>query len=441
MKADNTIVKYDMLSGKERVLCALSGGIDSVVLTHWLAKNAQRLNISVAAAHFSHGIRKDVAEDERQLCHDLCKKLGIKIFFGEGDSIEYAKSHKMGLEEAARELRYVFLNRIADEWSADRIATAHHANDNIETVILNACRGAGVAGLIGIPPVRERFIRPLIETPKCDIEAYADEHFLKYAIDSTNFEFCCRRNEIRLSLLPIMREAYNDTEVILSRFSHQAYLRDKEIHCKAQKLANSCKTRENEVVVDVNVIENIERAVVARIIQLLYKKAGGAVMLSSKHIESVMALIRSEDPSAQVSLPGIVVRRRYNEMIFSKSVSTTCILPKIIKIGQKVTFGLWEVEIIPHKHDGALWLNADVLPNVLFLRSRQRGDTVFSGGHHKSLKKLFIDKKIPKEERDLYPVLAFGDNIIAVPCVGRNELFESKTNDKIVSVIFRRIKR
>lgn len=441
MKADNTIKSFNMLLEKERVLCALSGGADSVALTHWLARNAKKLNIVVAAAHFSHGIRKDAANYEKQLCYNLCRELDIEVFFGEGDSINYSRKHKLGLEEAARELRYAFLEKVANEWGADKIATAHHADDNIETVIMNACRGAGVAGLAGIPPVRDKFIRPLLETRKCEIETYIADNGLEFATDETNFEVCCRRNQIRLSVLPHLRSINADVDGILIRFSYQAYIRNRLIECKAQKLVSDCKTRANYIELPIEHFKNAESSVVARAIRLMYEKAGGRSMLTAKNIEAVVSIIETDAPSSQVYLPGIIVKRRYDHIIFTTPVSNEILLPKIIKMGQKVSFGLWETEVIQGRVENALWLDGDAIPDTLILRSRQKGDMIVSGGHHKSLKKLFIDKKIPKDDRDAYPVLTDGNSILAVPIIGKNDLFVSKAEKNTVSVIFRRIKK
>lgn len=164
-------------------------------------------------------------------------------------------------------------------------------------------------------------------------------------------------------------------------------------------------------------------------------------MLTAKNIEAVVSIIETDAPSSQVSLSGIIVKRQYDHIIFTTPVSNERLLPKIIKMGQKVAFGLWEIEVIQGRVENALWLEGDLVPNILTLRSRQEGDVIISGGHHKSLKKLFIEKKIPKDDRDLYPVLTDGNRVIAVPIIGKNDLFVSKAEKNTVSVIFRRIKK
>lgn len=439
MKLEKTISKYNMISEGDHVLCALSGGADSVALTYWLAKNAKMLNITVSAAHFSHGIRKDMAESEKNLCAELCSGLMIDFYHGEGDSIAYAKEHKSGLEEAARELRYNFLNSIADKCGANRIATAHHVDDNIETVIMNACRGAGVAGLIGIPPIRENIIRPLIEVSKKDVLIYVENKGLNYVTDLTNFEPCCRRNEIRLNLLPCIRERHPYVDDLLTRFSYQAYLKNCEINCKAQKLVSDCNLNDNLVKISIETLKNLEESVEARVIQLLHKKSGGHSMLSSRHIDSVRGIIDGSNPSSMVNLPEIVIKREYDDLIFTKPVLNPTELPKIIKIEQSATFGLWEVELKEGKHSDAFWIDRTKLFECLTLRARKEGDIIHFRGHSKSLKKLMIEKKIPKDQRQYYPVLVNGEDIVAVAGLGVNSNYKSETEENTVSVIFRRI--
>ena len=439
MKLNSTIDSFNMLSEGDYVLCALSGGADSVAMTHWMAQNATRLRIKVAAAHFSHGIRKDKAEEERALCLNLCNELGIDFYYGEGDSIVYSKENKLGLEESARNLRYMFLDRIADQYGANKIATAHHADDNIETIIMNARRGAGIAGLVGVPPIRDRFIRPLIETTKKDVLKYIDENQLTYANDLTNFEPCCERNRLRLLVLPEIRDKYPSFDEIITRISRQATIYNDRIKCKAIKLAKHCDETENTIKIPISIMREAENVVESSMIQLMHKRVGGKSMLSSRHIDSVRRIIDGDSPSARVYLPEVMVKREYENLVFSSSELNREEKPKIIKIGQKVKFGLWETEIVSGKCPSALWIDSSKICGDLVLRSRREGEQIYIGGHHKSLKKLMIDKKIPKDHRDSYPVLSDGDNIVAVAGIGKDMNYNAESCDNVISVIFRRI--
>lgn len=439
MKVYDTLTKYNMTLGVDRVLCALSGGMDSVVLTHFLASNARKLGLTVCAAHFSHGIRKDAAQSERVLCERLCKNLGIELVCGEGDSIEYAAANKIGIEQAARELRYNFLRSAAAQLGADRIATAHHANDNVETVIMNSCRGCGVKGICGIPPVRDEFIRPLIETYRADIESYATAFGLDYAIDSTNYEPCCNRNRIRLLDLPQLRDAYPDFDRLINRFSDQARVYNNRIECQAIDLVKHCKIKDNEISVERDVMLGADNAVTYRAFEIMCRMAGSGSMLSSRHLYSLYRLCASNDPSASVDLPGLRASRRYGSLVFSKPVCKTVLEDTLISIGESVVFGDWQIELTPGYREGAYHADASKLTFPLSLRSRREGDRLFMGGMHKSVKKLMIDRKIPKEIRDNIPVLLDNNRVVAIAGIGFDRTFASYKETNIISIYFRRI--
>ena len=439
MKVYDTLIKYNMTAGVERVLCALSGGMDSVVLTHFLATNAQKLGITVCAAHFSHGIRKDSANAEKALCQSLCDKLGIELVCGEGDSIAYAAENKMGLEQAARELRYNFLKSAAKQLGADRIATAHHADDNVETVIMNACRGSGVKGMCGIPPVRDEFIRPLIETYRAEVEDYATANNLNYATDLTNFEPCCRRNRIRLLDLPRMREIYPDFERVINRLSGQARVYNDRLNCQAENLVRCCNIRNSELSVELDAMLGADKAVIYRAFEIICRMAGSDSMLSSRHLDSLYRLCTSNDPSASVDLPGLKVCRRYGSLVFAKPVCKTVYEDTLIGMGDSVTFGDWQIELTDGRRDGAYHADATKLSFPLLVRSRREGDRIFMGGMHKSVKKLMIDRKIPKEMRDNIPVLLDNNRVVAIAGIGFDRSYASDKEINIISIYFRRI--
>ena len=163
MKVRDALEQSGLLRPGLRVLCALSGGGDSVCLTHALALLAPERSLQVAAAHFSHGLRPEAAEPEKALCRALCRSLSIPLYCGAGDTPAYAAAHGLSAEEAARALRYAFLERTAEEQGYDVIAVAHQQDDNAETLLWNLIRGCGPAGLEGIPPRRGRIIRPLLQ--------------------------------------------------------------------------------------------------------------------------------------------------------------------------------------------------------------------------------------------------------------------------------------
>ena len=187
----------------ETVLCAVSGGRDSVCLLHYLASLGRRRSFAVAAAHYNHLMRPTAGRDEAFVA-GLCRELGVPLYVERGDVRAIARQEGWGVEEAGRRLRYDFLERTADAIGASRIATAHHLSDQAETVVLNLLRGTGPEGLAGIPPVRGRLIRPLLQTPRQEIEAYLTAHGLGHVEDETNDSMDFTRNRLRQEVWPLL---------------------------------------------------------------------------------------------------------------------------------------------------------------------------------------------------------------------------------------------
>ena len=192
------------LAGKT-VLCAVSGGRDSMVLLHVLLELAQREGFAVAVAHYNHQLRENAVRDEL-LVFEYCAMLGLPFYLGGGDVRAYAKTHGASIEDAARTMRYAFLQDTARECGADYIATAHHRQDNAETLLLHLLRGSGLQGLGGIAPVRGNIIRPLLAVDRADIDRYVETNNIPYAEDESNQDTVYTRNRLRHELLPLLEE-------------------------------------------------------------------------------------------------------------------------------------------------------------------------------------------------------------------------------------------
>lgn len=210
--AEALIREYDMLPPGSGVLCAVSGGADSICLLHWLSR---REDITVAAAHYNHHLRGQESDRDEAFVRALCQSWNIPLSIGHGDVRSEAGRLGQGLEETGRTLRYTFLIQTAMELGTDVIATAHNADDNAETVLLHLLRGSGLHGLTGIAPLRNLsgpsqrprlLIHPLLTTSRADIEAYLNEYGLSHVEDSSNAGDAFARNRVRHRLLPLMEE-------------------------------------------------------------------------------------------------------------------------------------------------------------------------------------------------------------------------------------------
>ena len=202
-KLRNTAEKYNMIKSGDAVVCGLSGGADSVCLLLSLNQLSAEMNFALEAIHINHCLRGEESDRDQQFCYDLCKRLHIPFNAVSCDVKGYSEKNGLSCEEAARELRY----GIFREYSMGKLlATAHNADDNLETMLLNLIRGTGLKGIAGIPPVRDNIIRPLIAVSRLEIEEYLQKCSQDFVTDSTNLTDDYTRNKIRHNIIPLMKE-------------------------------------------------------------------------------------------------------------------------------------------------------------------------------------------------------------------------------------------
>jgi len=208
-KVLNTITKYNLINENDKIVVGVSGGPDSISLLHILNDLKQSLKCELYVAHINHMIREE-ADEETEYVQKFCKDIGVECYVKRVDVISKSNSEKIGTEEAGRKARYDFFEEVAQTTGANKIATAHNSNDNAETILMNIIRGTGTSGLKGIEPIRDnKFIRPLIECERTNIENYCKENNLQPRIDKSNFENVYTRNKIRNILIPEIKEQFN----------------------------------------------------------------------------------------------------------------------------------------------------------------------------------------------------------------------------------------
>lgn len=206
------IKKYNLIENGDRLVLGVSGGPDSIAMLNILndIKNDKNINIdfNIVVAHINHMIRKEADADEEYV-RNFCKEKNIEFYSKSIDVIKMANNNKIGTEEAGRKARYDFFDEILLKTNSNKICIAHNKNDNAETLIMNILRGSGVSGLKGIEPKRDKYIRPLIECEREEIEKYCSEEKLNPRIDKTNFENDYTRNKIRNIVIPYVKEEFN----------------------------------------------------------------------------------------------------------------------------------------------------------------------------------------------------------------------------------------
>ena len=419
--------KKAMTSPGEGVLCALSGGGDSMALTHLLWRLAPQLGIWVAAAHFTHGLRPEDAQGERLLAEEFCRERGIPFVWEEGDTLAYCRQRKCGTEEGARELRYAFLRRTAKELMCQKIATGHHRMDNAETILFRLCRGTGAQGLSGIPAAAGNLIRPLLAVSREEIDSYLAENQIPYCSDPTNGEEIYARNRLRHRVLPLLRTINPQAEEHICEAGERAG-RDEEFltDCAARFLQEHSNCPGT---VDGEALRKAPEALAFRVLPMLYRQGGGEGTLSEKHRQGMLQLC-GKGPSAAISLPGgMEARRVYGQLVCckkSKAPRAPVCVPCLLQEGKPAEAGGWQITL--HRGDkkaekGEKAFSFQKIQEPVWLRPRREGDKIRLKAGHKSIKKWMIDAKIPAHLREGIPLVCDENGPLLV-CGGPNRFEE-----------------
>lgn len=393
------------------VTVALSGGADSMALLYCLLSLKDELGITVEAAHFNHLIRGEEAERDEEFVKSQCKKLNVRLYCGQSDVPDFAKKKGISLETAARELRYDYLSRV----NKDFVATAHTASDNLETVIFNLARGTSLEGLCGIPPKRDIFIRPLILCSRKRIEEYCKENNIPFVTDSTNLCDDYTRNKIRHNIVPILKELNPSVEKAVTRTS--AKLKTDSAFLEKQA-ADFLKANVNEKgEFDLKNFDTLDIAIKGRAVKEYIESVTKQRNLEAVHIDAVLKVIPS---CGSVSLP----------QKFTASVEYGFLKVKKGGISQnmpKYTVNMTECDNTffgKNQNVNNLFLknaiDCDKIVGQCVVRTRQSGDSVRlkNRGCTKTLTKLYNEHRIPKDNRDIIPVIADDNGVIWIYGIG-----------------------
>ena len=417
--------EYAMLPRGGLVLCALSGGADSIFLTANLLERREELGYTIAAAHFDHGLRPTSRRDAL-FVESWCAQHGIPCVIGCGDVASESVRLGKGIEETARALRYAFLQETAEKLGASAIATAHTADDNAETLLMNLVRGSGLDGLCGIPPRRGNIVRPLLTTTRAEIECWLEARGIPHVEDESNTDETYTRNFIRRQVMPLLKQvnpkaAEHMTEAA-GRLRH-----DRDVlTASALHIASRARAAEDGWVIAVKEFEFTPDPLAIRAVRQLLLKAG-AEQISSAHLTATLKLIRGKDPSAMLHLPKVLVRRVYAEVLFTPwSEGGFPLAEQELDLNGVTVWGNWTItctpEICPSDFSCSgfeFWLSGDLLAGPLFISPRKEVDFLsLPGRPGKTAKKWFIDEKIPRSVRDLIPVFRSETQVAAIGLLG-----------------------
>ena len=416
------IEEYSMAEKmRNGALVGFSGGADSVMLLCFLKKYYENLGSGkIVAVHINHMIRGDEADRDEAFSRDFCAAIGVEFVSKKVDVPAEAKRLSLGLEEAARNIRYsIFEEIFKSRNDISCVSIAHNATDNLETAIFNMMRGAGARGASGILPVRDNIIRPLIFVPKRDIVASLEENSIPYVTDSTNNEVEYNRNYIRNEIIPKLFRLTENPEAQFKKLSIALRLDDDYLDRVADGFL-----KEFSDFVPVSKLCELHRALLARVL-LKMARAGGAGGCEATHINEVEKLL-SKDFS--VALPGGVnfisengfLRvGKYEADIQVSYERKICLgindIPEINKAVILSDVPLDNFSSKVYKISIQQTIDFDIIYGELYVREKRDGDSYVYGKMTRKLKKIFNDKNIPLKERSEIPIICDGRGILWVP--------------------------
>lgn len=293
-KVLNTINKYEQIKSGDTVIIGVSGGPDSICLLNILNNLKDKLSINLVVAHINHGLRKE-ADEETKYVEEFCKKIDVPCYIKYADISKMAKDEKCGTEEIGRAVRYNFFEEVFENVKGTKIATAHNANDNAETVLMNMMRGSGLAGIKGIDKTRnDKFIRPIIECTRDEIEKYCRENNLDPRYDKSNNENTYTRNKVRNLLIPYIKENFNPNIIeTLNRMSELVYEDDMYFNKIVEETYTKIlveKTKE-QIVLNLKDFNSLEKVIKSRIIlYTINELLTTAKDIEKIHIEDIIKL-------------------------------------------------------------------------------------------------------------------------------------------------------
>ncbi len=435
-----TLRRYGMdtlLAEASAVLVGFSGGADSSCLLHLLNKTMEGTNTRLFAAHVHHGIRGEEADRDEAFCRAECEKLGIPLYVRRVDVPALAQESGRGLEETARDVRYQFFHEIAQELSTPDhpalIATAHNADDNLETVLFHLLRGSGTHGLCGITPIRDgRILRPLIADDAASIRRWCEENGIPYVTDSTNGDTDYTRNLIRNRIVPPMREIVPNPAAAVSRLTSLLRMDDAYLEAEARSY-----WQPGSRVVSRRLLKQLSPAISTRILRMFLDEASdGEASPGEKHIRQLLDLAVSEKTGFSCPLPGsIPVVGTRNELRIRRESDKSENLPeksfRYPEDGAVFRNELCAVYFSQSDHSHhreivgddeniyklsiPMSFRFDTISNGVQIRSRCPGDAYRFGGMTRRIKKLFIEKKLSQTEKALLPILCDASGILWIP--------------------------
>ena len=447
----NNIIEKNLINSGDNILIALSGGPDSVFLFHNLRKLRETLSFNLYASHINHMYRGEDAIHDEEFVGTLCDKYGIRLFVKRKNATEYARELKCTEEEAGRILRYGFFKDNLSEIGGGKIAVAHNLNDQAETVLQRIIRGTGIDGLSAMSFKKDNIIRPMLNVPRDEIMNYLHANNYEYCIDITNAQDIYGRNKIRLNLIPYLEKNFNSNiQNSLYRMS-EAMERDRKIIEKYTELEFAQVLKEksgHRIVMDLKMIKSMDVGEAGRVIRRgIEELKGNTVNIEMKHVDYAIKLIRTGKTGKKIDLTGgFTAAISYDNFIINKTVEKVQdfeyninlnSLNYIKEINKSLFLTVEDIAEADMRGKDAISLDYDLIKGKLIARNRRAGDTMIPCGMSgsKKIKDIFIDLKIPAEDRKMKLIIADDENILWLEGYRINDKYKvSAATEKILNI-------
>ncbi len=440
-KVLKTIKKYNMLSHGDTVVLGFSGGADSCAMFSIFLGLREEYELKLIVCHINHMLRDEEADRDEEFVRKMCEKNNVSFRLLKTDVAEIAKQRRESTEKCGRDIRYSFFRETALMYNG-KIATAHTASDNAETVLFNLTRGCGVRGLGGIPPVRDNIIRPLIEVTREEIEKYCNDNKINYVTDSSNLTRDYTRNKIRLDAVKVFKQINPSFEQTIARMSEQMRGHVLHINNTAREILDRIITEKGCKVKELNACDD---AIFSEIIYILASEYD--VVPEAVHIGMIRQICRTSGAVELKSKIFAVSKQGYLRII-KRSEETSLQETEydgqksIVINNKKITFSLVNIDEFNNRKknyklvfDNSLDYDTISLPAVF--RSRKSGDFFRLPKRNvtKPLKKLFCEMKIPQEQRNSVLVFACGSDVMWIEGAGVSDDHRVTKDTKKVLII------
>ncbi|WP_243292561.1 tRNA lysidine(34) synthetase TilS [Bacillus sp. FJAT-47783] len=453
-KVKKEISDRQLIEHHSTVVVGVSGGPDSLALLHILYCLRHTFSLHLVAAHVDHMFRGRQSEEEMDDVKKFCQSLGIRCVTKQIDVKAYAKKERLNKQAAARECRYAFFKEVMEEYDADVLALGHHGDDQVETILMKLVRGTVGKGLIGISKKRKfgrgYLVRPLLSVTKKEILTYCEKHGINPRFDPSNEQDMYTRNRFRKYILPFLKKENPQVHQHFQYFSEILEEDEQFLEELAIEKMNKVMERKTnfEVIMKVSEFKKLPPPLQRRVIHLILNylsKGHHSPAFSAIHIESIKGMMYQPHPSSTMDFPlGFKAIKSYDKFTITNKPPKPIPYEFHLKIpgeitlpnGKKIICETFE-GVPTYKDHHTFFLPLHLLNEPLTVRSRRAGDKIHVKGMNgsKKVKDIYIDKKVPKDEREVWPIIEDGKgNIIWIPLLKKSifEVFDVTNQSYIV---------